>query len=330
MPDIKNLGELISELIREERYSEIVPLLPQFKELAWPEEKKQLIIETTTYLQDLKERIAWKVNDSIIPTGFKSIDERIFGAVKWNIMTIAARTGWWKTTLWLNIALNMLTQHKVGFISLEMTEEEICDKIVSRIGRVRHSALTINKFKDREIEWIKMRANEIKFAIDNLMRAYDCYDIQTLCETIEEMARRWCEIVFVDWLWMIEAQWNSQPDKMRTVMSKLKQVALTNNIAIIAMQQLNRQMDGSPREPKMYDIADGSAIEKISSPVLIMRREDDNHTTISIYKARRLNADKFMNKEWYINRDDATMLRLKDDLGYSWFQEFSEEKTNPF
>lgn len=47
----------------------------------------------------------------------------------------------------------------------------------------------------------------------------------------------------------------------------------------------------------MYDIADGSAIEKISSPVLIMWREDDNHTTISIYKARRLNADKFMNKE---------------------------------
>jgi hypothetical protein len=55
---------------------------------------------------------------------------------------------------------------------------------------------------------------------------------------------------------MIEAPGNSQPDKMRTVMSKLKQVALTNNIAIVAMQQLNRQMDGSPREPKMYDIAD--------------------------------------------------------------------------
>lgn len=46
----------------------------------------------------------------------------------------------------------MLKQYKVGFVSLEMTEEEICDKIVSRIARVRHSALTINKFKDREVE----------------------------------------------------------------------------------------------------------------------------------------------------------------------------------
>ena len=325
MSDIKNLGELISELIKEERYEEITPLLPQFKELIWSEEKKQVIVETSNYLQDLKERIAWKVNDSIIPTGFKSIDERIFGAVKWNIMTIAARTGWGKTTLGINIALNMLKEHAVGFVSLEMTEEEICDKIVSRIGRVRHSALTINKFQQREIEWIRMKAKEIKFAIDNLMRAYDCYDIESLYETIEEMAHRWCEVVFVDWLWMIEAPGNSQPDKMRTVMSKLKQVALTNNIAIVAMQQLNRQMDGSPREPKMYDIADGSAIEKISSPVLIMWREDENHTTISIYKARRLNADKFMNKEWYIDRDEATMLRLRDDLGFSWFQEIPDK-----
>jgi replicative DNA helicase len=46
----------------------------------------------------------------------------------------------------------MLKGHKVGFISLEMTEEEICDKIVSRIAKVRHSSLTINKFKDREIQ----------------------------------------------------------------------------------------------------------------------------------------------------------------------------------
>ena len=46
----------------------------------------------------------------------------------------------------------MRKEHKVGFISLEMTEEEICDKIVSRIARVRHSSLTINRFQDREIE----------------------------------------------------------------------------------------------------------------------------------------------------------------------------------
>ena len=314
------MWELIAELIKEKRYEEIAPLLPQFQKLIQPEEEKQLIQETSNYLQDLKERIAWKVNDSIIPTGFKDIDDRIFGAVKWNIMTICARTGWGKTTLGLNIALNMLKGHKVGFISLEMTEEEICDKIVSRIAKVRHSSLTINKFKDREIQWIKDRANEIKYAIDNLVRAYDCYNIESLSEAIEQMTERWCEIIFVDWLWMIEAPGNSQPEKMRVIMSTLKELAITKNIAIIAMQQLNRQMDGAMREPRMYDIADGSAIEKISSPVLIMWRSEEWYTDISLYKTRRLNADKFMNANWIIDWDAATTLRLKDDLWYSWFK----------
>lgn len=324
MTDAQNMWELIAELIKEKRYTEISPLLPQFQKLIQPEEEKQLIQETSNYLQDLKERIAWKVNDSIIPTGFKDIDDRIFGAVKWNIMTICARTGWGKTTLWLNIALNMLKGHKVGFISLEMTEEEICDKIVSRIAKVRHSSLTINKFKDREIQWIKDRANEIKFAIENLVRAYDCYNIEEIEEAIEQMADKWCEVVFVDWLWMIEAPGNSQPEKIRQIMAKLKQKATTKNIAIIAMQQLNRQMDGAMREPRMYDIADGSAIEKISSPVLIMWRAEEWYTDISLYKTRRLNADKFMNTNWIIDWDAATTLRLKDDLWFSWFKDYEQ------
>ena len=317
MSDVQNMWELIAELIKEKRYTE-------FQKLVQPEEEKQLIQETSNYLEELKERIAWKVNDSIIPTGFKDIDDRIFGAVKWNIMTICARTGWGKTTLGLNIALNMLKGHKVWFISLEMTEEEICDKIVSRIARVRHSSLTINKFKDWEIQWIKDRANEIKFAIENLVRAYDCYNIEEIEEAIEQMADKWCEVVFVDWLWMIEAPGNSQPEKIRQIMAKLKQKAISRNIAIISMQQLNRQMDGAMREPRMYDIADGSAIEKISSPVLIMWRAEEWYTDISLYKTRRLNADKFMNTNWIIDWDAATTLRLKDDLWFSWFKDYEQ------
>lgn len=101
------------------------------------------------------------------------------------------------------------------------------------------------------------------------------------------------------------------------MMAKLKQIAITKNIAIVAMQQLNRQMDGTSREPYMYDIADGSAIEKISSPILIMWREDDYNTNISIYKARRLNADKYIDNSGRIDREEATTLKIKDDLGYS-------------
>ena len=51
-------------------------------------------------------------------------------------------------------------------------------------------------------------------------------------------------MVFVDWIGMIEANGNNQPERVRNIMGRLKQLAITRNIAIIAMQQLNRQMDG--------------------------------------------------------------------------------------
>jgi replicative DNA helicase len=88
------------------------------------------------------------------------------------------------------------------------------------------------------------------------MRSYDCYNLETLSEAIEEMANRGCEVIFVDWIGMIEAPGNSQPERVRNIMARLKQLAITKNVAIIAMQQLNRQMDGEGRMPRMYDIAD--------------------------------------------------------------------------
>lgn len=48
-----------------------------------------------------------------------------------------------------------------------------------------------------------------------------------------------------------------------------------------------------------------------------MWREDDSYTNITIYKARRLNADKFMDTNGRIDWMKAVNLQLKDDLGYS-------------
>ena len=84
----------------------------------------------------------------------------------------------------------MIKEHKVGFISLEMTEEEIGDKIVARTADIKQSSLTINRFADREIKSIGEHADEIKYAIENLVRAYDCYKIDEIIEAVEQMADR--------------------------------------------------------------------------------------------------------------------------------------------
>ena len=48
-----------------------------------------------------------------------------------------------------------------------------------------------------------------------------------------------------------------------------------------------------------------------------MWRDDDYYTNITIYKARRLNADKFMDEMGRIDWMNAVNLRILDDLGFS-------------
>lgn len=222
----------------------------------------------------------------------------------------------------------MCENYKVGFISLEMTKEELLDKIVSQVCHVKSSALTINVFSD----WDKQNLKEFwEKAIDvskKITLAFDCFFIDDVVTCMNQMADLGIEVIFLDRLGMIEARGQNKPEQMREIMAKIKQVALKRNIAIVAMQQLWRQVDwDDPRGPFMRDISDGSAIEKVSSPVLIMRRswDVDKTTDIRLFKMRRLNSELL--EKMYEKTSDARYefanLKLSEDLSYCQFKDYT-------
>lgn len=330
MSNINNTITLLAQLAEEGREeSELLPIAQQIVEdLSTSTDDKQFIQEVGDFFPKLRWRVNWTEKLDVIPTGFRDIDARVYWVAKWNIMTIAARTGWWKTTLWLNMAVNMCENYKVGFISLEMTKEELLDKIVSQVCHVKSSALTINVFSD----WDKQNLKEFwEKAIDvskKITLAFDCFFIDDVVTCMNQMADLGIEVIFLDRLGMIEARGQNKPEQMREIMAKIKQVALKRNIAIVAMQQLWRQVDwDDPRGPFMRDISDGSAIEKVSSPVLIMRRswDVDKTTDIRLFKMRRLNSELL--EKMYEKTSDARYefanLKLSEDLSYCQFKDYT-------
>lgn len=330
MSNINNTITLLAQLAEEGREeSELLPIAQQIVEdLSTSTDDKQFIQEVGDFFPKLRWRVNWTEKLDVIPTGFKDIDARVYWVAKWNIMTIAARTGWWKTTLWLNMAVNMCENYKVGFISLEMTKEELLDKIVSQVCHVKSSALTINVFSD----WDKQNLKEFwEKAIDvskKITLAFDCFFIDDVVTCMNQMADLGIEVIFLDRLGMIEARGQNKPEQMREIMAKIKQVALKRNIAVVAMQQLWRQVDwDDPRGPFMRDISDGSAIEKVSSPVLIMRRswDVDKTTDIRLFKMRRLNSELL--EKMYEKTSDARYefanLKLSEDLSYCQFKDYT-------
>lgn len=329
MADITNTIELLLQLNKEGSENEdLLPIAQQIVEDLSTVSTKSYIQPIEEFFSRLDQRVAGTEPMEVIPTGFIDIDNRVYWVAKWNIMTICARTGWWKTTLWLNMAVNMSKNYKVGFISLEMTKEELLDKIVSRVAHVKSNSLAINRFTDWDKRNLAENMYKVKDVVKNITFAFDCYNINEIIQTINEMADNWVEVVFLDWLWMVEADWAWKREQLRVVMTKLKQVALARNIWIVTMQQLNRDADSDNGSwPFMKDIADSSAIEKISSPVLIMRRSwDDKITDVRLFKMRRLNSDlleSFYNDKKIVDpRDEFCNIRLWENLTYSEYTDY--------
>src|SRR3989344_511046 len=67
-----------------------------------------------------------------VGTGFKDLDDALAGMQKSNLLILAARPGVGKTSLALNIAQNVavLAKRPVGFFSLEMSKEELVDRLL--------------------------------------------------------------------------------------------------------------------------------------------------------------------------------------------------------
>src|SRR5699024_4674856 len=97
-------------------------------------ENKNHKIETITEIVD----DLYGVNDlSVIQTGFNDLDNIITGFEPQQLNVIAARPSMGKTAFALGLAINLAIQgNEVLFLSLESTEKNITQRILSSISRV--------------------------------------------------------------------------------------------------------------------------------------------------------------------------------------------------
>ncbi|WP_215540937.1 DnaB-like helicase C-terminal domain-containing protein [Borreliella bavariensis] len=71
-------------------------------------------------------------------TGFESLDKILVGFKKEDFIIIGTRPSVGKTTLALNIALNIgvIKKHKVGFFSLEMSSDSLIKRSLSFFSKI--------------------------------------------------------------------------------------------------------------------------------------------------------------------------------------------------
>lgn len=212
-----------------------------------------------------------------VPSGLRALDRRLArgGFLPGQLVILAGRPGTGKTALALSIALNVARAGTpVGFFSLEMSAEELAERAVSNLSGVNLSELLPETPGSAElIAHVKPGRKELK----GLPLVLDDTPGRSIA-SIRSTVRRWRRkhgvgLVFVDFLQLIEERRMDRREAVDAISRGLKLIAKESRIPVLALCQLNRELEKDPeRKPRLSDLRESGSIEQDADSVFMLYR----------------------------------------------------------
>ena len=219
-----------------------------------------------------------------IQTGFTDLDNVLSGMQPSNLLILAARPGQGKTAMVVNIAQNVSISQKlaVGIFSLEMSQEELVDRLL--IGQADVGAWRLKTGKLAESDFTKLST-----AMGELADAPIFID-DTPGTSISEMrtkARRLqleqdIKVLIVDYLQLADPgrRYDNRVQEVSIVSQGLKNLARELKIPVLAVSQLSRAVEHrGERKPQLADLRESGAIEQDADVVMFLYRTDTEYTS---------------------------------------------------
>lgn len=245
---------------------------------------KQNFISIRSILDDSFERLGMlaKQDGSLrgIPTGFKSVDRILGGLQNSDLLIIAARPSMGKTTFVLNIAEHIAVEEKkiVGVFSLEMSKEQLVDKLISSIGRVDSWKLRNGQLSEDDMSnLIQAQAQlaEAPLFIDDAPMA-SVMEVRAKARRLQ--AEHGLDLVIIDYLQLMQGSIRHQDNRVQEVSEisrSLKALAKELNCPVIALSQLSRAVEArNDKRPMLSDLRESGSIEQDADVVMFLYRDD--------------------------------------------------------
>ncbi len=247
---------------------------------------KQSIVSLETILAESFDRLDDLHKDKGkvrgIPTGYKDLDNILAGLQRSDLFVLAARPSMGKTALVLNLAHNIALHAKesVLLFSLEMSKEQLVDRLLSMESGVDAWALRTGNLTDADFE-------KIGQAMGTLSEA-SIYIDDTPGITVSDMrtkARRHAHqhgvgLIIVDYLQLMSggSKFGGSDNRVQEVSEisrGLKGVARELNVPLIALSQLSRSVENrNPQIPQLADLRESGSIEQDADVVAFIYREE--------------------------------------------------------
>ncbi len=267
-----------------------------------------------------------------LPTGFKDLDNILSGLQKSDLIILAARPSMGKTTLALDIARMSAIQHgkSVGIFSLEMSSQQLVDRMLSAESRVNAWNLRTGRLSaDKEFSQLRDsldRLSKAKIYIDD-MPGNSIVRMKAVSRRLK--AEKGLDLIVVDYLQLMTTSKNydSMVNQVTEISRSLKSLAKELDVPVLALSQLSRAVESRGGRPRLSDLRDSGSIEQDADVVMFIHREDKGRDESEKTNIAEILIEKHRNGptgkvELYFDEKTTTFLSLEK----SSISEFSATK----
>ena len=216
-----------------------------------------------------------------VSTGFTDLDYYLSGLQKSDLIVLAARPTYGKTSLAMNIARNVaLTENvPVGVFSLEMSKEQLIDRILVSEAHVNSWNLAHGK-TDGDGDFVRIRdamerLSQAPLFIDD-SGSSNIMQIRTMARRLKAEQKD-LGLLVIDYLQLIrgDGRPENRVQEVSEISRALKGLAKELNVPILALSQLSRAVEArADGVPKLSDLRESGSIEQDADVVLFIHREE--------------------------------------------------------
>ncbi len=229
-----------------------------------------------------------------MPSGFADLDRQLAGFQKSNLIILAARPGTGKTALAVNIAqyLTVVAKKKVGFFSLEMSREELVDRLLTAQADIDAWKLKTGRLDQDDFGRLSDAMGvlaEAKLFIDDTP-GLSIFEMRTKARRL--MMEQNIDMLIVDYLQLAHgANRENRVQEVGEISQGLKNIARELKIPVLALAQLSRAVEQrGERSPQLSDLRESGSIEQDADVVLFLyRKEEDNREEVTLKIAKHRN-----------------------------------------
>ena len=232
-------------------------------------------------LENIEKASKTKETVTGVPTGFIDLDYKTSGFQPSDFILIAARPSMGKTAFVLNIAQYMAFKKDkaVAIFSLEMSREQLMNRLLSMESKVDSQHLRTGNLKDDE--WSKLiesagMIGESRLMIDDTP-GISIGEMRSKCRKYK--LEHGLDIIIIDYLQLMSGSGKSSSESRQQEISdisrSLKALARELNVPVVALSQLSRAVEQrTDHRPMLSDLRESGAIEQDADVVMFIYRDD--------------------------------------------------------